>query len=279
MNVSALDRFACLVGGADEDIDLVEGALLIAANEYPQLDVAACRRRLDDMAGELQARAAGSRDTDRLIRVLNHYLYDELGFAGNLSNFNDPRNSFLNDVLDRRLGIPITLSLLYMELGNRVGLDVRGLSFPGHFLVKVPAEDGDRVVDAFSTGLLLDDEELRQRLRHFTGPGRGEPDLDQYLIPAGKRQILARMLRNLKNLYFEAEDYRRALAIMNFLLVLSPQSVPEIRDRAYVHDQLECFRAAIDDYQQYLMLSPQAHDAGYIQSRLADLKQSASRLH
>ncbi|MEX2524128.1 MAG: tetratricopeptide repeat protein [Gammaproteobacteria bacterium] len=275
----ALKRFEHIVTGAGENINLVDGALLIASNEYPQLDIPAYRSRLESMARELQVQVDVCRNASDMIDTVNRYLFEEQGFAGNLASFNDPRNSFLNDVLDRKLGIPLTLSILYMEMGNRVGLPVRGVAFPGHFLVKVALEGEDVVLDPFSRGLVLDRQELHQRLRHFTDSYRSERKLEQLLVPAGNRDILLRMLRNLKNVYFEAEDYEHALEMVNFMLVLAPDNVGEIRDRAYIHDQLDCFRDAIDDYQRYLMLSPGADDISYIQSRLTDLKQSAGRLH
>lgn len=275
----ALKRFEHLVSGADENISLVDGALLIASNEYPELDIPVYRRHLESMAQELQAHAAGCGNAVDMIDTVNRYLFEDQGFAGNLAGFNDPRNSFLNDVLDRKLGIPLTLSILYMEMGTRIGLDVRGIAFPGHFLVKVVLEGEEVVLDPFSRGLVLDREELHQRLRHFPDSYRSDGKLDQLLKPAGHRDILLRMLRNLKNVYFEAEDYEHTLEMVNFMLVLAPDNVGEIRDRAFIHDQLDCFRAAIDDYHRYLMLSPGADDISYIQSRLSDLKQSAGRLH
>lgn len=279
MSDAVLEKFRDIVTAEDENINLVEAALVIASNEYPDLDIDACLHALVMMVDELQLQVLGCEDTDDIIETMNRYIFDELGFSGNLINFNDPRNSFFNDVLERRLGIPLTLSILYMELGNRIGLDIRGVSFPGHFLVKLVRDGRELVLDPFAGGIILDEDELRQRLRHFSRKGRRRWDLQQLLQPASNRAILARMLRNLKNLYFEAEDYEHALEMVNFLLVLKPAAVSEIRDRAYIHDQLDCFRAAIEDYQQYLLLSPEADDASYIQTRLTDLKLSAERLH
>ena len=279
MTETALKDFADIVTGADENINLVEAALVIAGNEYPGLDTPACLHTLEMMADELQLRVLGCDDPGDIIAAMNRYIFDELGFSGNLANFNDPRNSYFNDVLDRRLGIPLTLSILYMELGRRIGLSIMGVSFPGHFLVKLEQDGRDLVLDPFAGGIALDEEELRQRLKHFSRAGRRDRDLAQLLAPASNRAILARMLRNLKNIYFEAEDFDHALEIVNFLLVLLPGEAAEVRDRAYIHDQLNCFRAAIEDYQDYLMLQPETDDASYIQTRLADLKLSARRLH
>lgn len=279
MTDTALKDFADIVTGADENINLVEAALVIAGNEYPGLDISACLRTLEMMADELQLRVLGFSDTGDVIAAMNRYIFEELGFSGNLANFNDPRNSYFNDVLERRLGIPLTLSMLYMELGRRIDLPIMGVSFPGHFLVKLEDNGRDLVLDPFSGGITLDEEELRQRLRHFSKAGRRDWDLAQLLAPASNRAILARMLRNLKNIYFEAEDYDHALEIVNFLLVLLPGDPAEVRDRAYIHDQLNCFRAAIEDYQNYLMMQPETDEASRIQTRLANLKTSARRLH
>jgi len=279
MNEAALNRFKGIVTARDENINLVEAALVVASNEYPDLDIYACLRSLVMMADELQLLVLGCDDTEDIVETMNRYIFDELGFSGNLANFNDPRNSFFNDVLERRLGIPLTLSILYMELGSRIGLDIQGVSFPGHFLVKLQRDGRELVLDPFAGGIILDEDELRQRLKHFTRRGRRRWQLPRLLQPASNRAILARLLRNLKNLYFEAEDFEHALEMVNFLLVLSPSELAEIRDRAYIHDQLDCFRAAIEDYQRYLLLSPEADDATYIQTRLTDLKLSAERLH
>lgn len=274
-----LDRFRDIVTGHDENINVAEAALIIANNENPVLDPARCVQRLDGMAEEFRIRRGGIPTIDRIVPELNRYLFDELGFRGNIDHFNDPRNSYLDQVLDRRLGIPISLSLIYMEVGRRLGLPVDGISFPGHFLVRVGIGREGMVLDPFSAGIELDREELQRRLENAVGGRRASPDLDELLQPASNREILSRMLRNLKNIYFEREDYRRALDCVNFALAIAPGTAAEIRDRAYIHDQLEHIRAAIRDYEEYLMLSPDTDDTRLIRHRLADLKQSALRLH
>lgn len=278
MTEPALEQFEHIVTGTDENINLIDGALLIASSEYPELDIPAYRSRLDSMVRELRARARACRTASDRIDALNRYLFEDQGFTGNLSRFNDPRNSYLNEVLDRKLGIPISLSIIYMELGRRIGLDVRGIAFPGHFLVKIVAES-ETVLDPFSGGLVLDREELYERLSHFPPDYRNEQNLEHLLAPAMHRDILLRVLRNLKNIYFEAEDYEHALKMVSFMLILAPDSIGEIRDRAFLYDQLDCFHAAVEDYHRYLVLSPEADDTSYVQSRLTDLKQSAGRLH
>lgn len=274
-----LEKFADIVSTPDEKISLVEAALLIACNEYPELDVSDYLQRFNHMTDELHERVIGCRSTEDIVLALNEYLFDELAFTGNLSNFNDPKNSFLNDVLDRKLGIPISLSVIYIELGRRIGLSVSGVSFPGHFLVKISMTEGELVIDPFSKGVSLGEKELEERLEQISKSQKGNWTLSEMLKPASNKQILSRMLRNLKNIYLETEAYERALDMVNFALLIFPGEAAEIRDRAFIYDQMNCYRAAIEDYQDYLMLTPAGGDTVYVKTRLAELKHSARRLH
>lgn len=279
MKQPAAERFADIVSGVDENINLAEAALLIAQQAYPDLDIASCIRRIDYLADECRRRLGAETAHARVIEEMNRYLFEELGFKGDLATFNDPRNSFLNDVLERRKGIPISLSVIYIEIGRRLGLPIHGVSFPGHFLVKV--HDGARnlVLDPFSKGKLLDHAELKRRLMHFPDRQRENWDMEQLLVAATHKQILARMLRNLKTLYLEREDYVRALDSVNMILSITPGAVMEIRDRAHIYDQMDHLRAAIGGYEQYLLLSPESGDVDSVRMRLADLKGRFGRLH
>ena len=270
--------FQNIVSGPDRNINLVEAALLIAAPEYPDLDINACLQQLDDMATVCRGRLGPSPDSARTLTTLGEHLFLDVGFKGDLQTFNDPRNSFLNEVLKRRRGIPITLSVLYMEVGRRLGLPVHGISFPGHFLVKVEVDGVERVIDPFSGGAVLDHAELERRLEHVTTP-KEKWNLGQLLMPAGKREILARMLRNLKNIYVNSEDYTRALRIQDLLLDVQPDVPREVRDRALLHDKLDHLRAAVADYQMYLLLAPDSEDSARVQGRISELRQSLQRLH
>jgi regulator of sirC expression with transglutaminase-like and TPR domain len=266
---------------ADHDIDLAEAALVIAAHEYRDLDVAGYLRRLAEMAVTLKRRLRGDISAADAIPALNHYLFDELGFTGNAADFYDPRNSFLNDVLDRRLGIPITLSLVYVEIGQRVGLALRGVSFPGHFLVKCAVRDGAVVLDPYARGASLGFDDLRQRLRALRG-GAGEISDDavrQMLVTASRKDVLARMLRNLKSVYLQKQDLERALSASARIIVLDPQAAEEYRDRAAIYSDLECPRAALEDYQHYLALQPKAGDADAVRGKVVELQQLAARLN
>jgi regulator of sirC expression with transglutaminase-like and TPR domain len=272
------EGFARLVSGRDEDIDLARCALEIARAEYPELDVPYYLRRLDFLAEECRARTADVTFAPAMVARINEYLFGELGFKGDLENFTDPRNSYLNEVLDRRVGIPISLSVVFMEVARRLGLQVHGVSFPGHFLVRVECTGGILILDPFAGGKPLDTAELERRRMRVSFAGLAPP-LDELLRPATRRAILARMLRNLKSIYMEKEDWPRALRIVNMMLAVTPMAPSEIRDRAYIHDQMDYLRAAVEDYQQYLVLSPGSSDFELVQTRLADLRRCIERLH
>lgn len=276
---SGLERFSDIVSGPDENINLAEAALLIAQREYAGLDPAPYLQRLDYLAEECRSRLALESSPLEIIGVLNSYLFAELRFRGDLKTFNDPRNSYLNDVLDRRQGIPISLSVLYMEVGRRVGLPLQGVSFPGHFVVKVNDGGRDVVLDPFTGGSTLDRTELERRLEHVSSWRHGRGELERVLVAASNKEILARMIRNLKGIYLDSEDYPRALDAVNMILRIAPGAAGEIRDRAHIHDQLDHLRAAIEDYEQYLMLAPESGDQQFVCLRLAELKQSLGRLH
>ena len=279
MSHTILQRFKDIVTGPDENINLAEAALLIAAIEYPELDLDEYLQQVDKLAAEVRSRCGSNKSSEYILDTMNEYLFDELGFSGNLSEFNDPKNSFLNDVLDRKLGIPISLSVLYMEVGKRLGLDIKGVSFPGHFIVKIAVEDDEIVLDPFADGVALDQDELELRLSQFPQDQLGDWDMRHLLSSATNKEILARMLRNLKGVYIDAEDFERALVIISFILLVTPDSVSDIRERAYIYDQLDCFQAAIDDYKRYLVMTPNADDIAVVQARLMELGNSAQNLH
>ena len=274
------ERWKEIVAGPEEEIDLAEAALVIAAHEYPDLDVAACLARIDELAGTLKRRLRQDiSPTDRLV-ALTRYLFEELGFSGNTTNYYDPRNSYLNEVLDRRLGIPITLSLLCIEIGRRIGLVLHGVSFPGHFLVKCVLRDGVVVLDPYARGASLSLDDLEQRLKALRGGAAPPADMVQHMLAAaGRKDILVRLLRNLKSNYLERRDPVRALAAVDRIIELAPRAAEEYRDRAGIYLDLECFRAALSDFRDYLMLNPAADDAAVVQRRVVELQQIAARLN
>jgi regulator of sirC expression with transglutaminase-like and TPR domain len=274
------ERWKEIVAGPEEEIDLAEAALVIAAREYPDLDILSYLARLTEMAATLKRRLRRDIGPTETLIALNRYLFDELGFCGNVEDYYDPRNSFLNEVLDRRLGIPITLSLVHVEVGRRLGLALHGVSFPGHFLVKCLTRNGAVVLDPYARGASLSLEDLRQRLGVLRGGVTPTPDLVRAMLAAaGKKSILARLLRNLSTRYRERNDLVRALAAADRVISLDPGAAEEYRARAGVYLDLECFRAALSDFRNYLMLKPGAEDAAVVQRRVVELQRIAARLN
>ena len=274
---AARRAFAALVALPDDAIDLAQAALLIAREEYPDLEVGRYLARLDEMAEAVRRRLRGGEGFTSQIAHLNRLLFDELGFRGNREEYFDPRNSFLNDVLDRRIGIPITLSAIYLEVGRRIGCPLAGVSFPGHFLVRyvgrgAPAEV---LIDPFNKGRILTEAECRARLLEtYQGQIEYRPEL---LKRARNREILERMLNNLKVIYQAQRDYHRALAVQELLLCIHPGSPPAIRERGAIYYHLACFGQAADDLERYLAAEPGAPDAAKIRERLTLLRRLAPR--
>jgi len=197
-----------------------------------------------------------------------------------VDDYYDPRNSYLNEVLDRRLGIPLTLSLIHIEVGRRIGLALHGVSFPGHFLVKCIMRNGAVVLDPYEHGASLSLEDLQQRLKVLRAGAMPASDMvGQMLAAAGRKAVLARLLRNLKGIYRERKDLPRALACADRVISLEPGAAEEYRDRAGIYFDLECFRAALSDFRSYLMLKPGAEDAAVVQRRVVELQQIAARLN
>jgi len=240
--------------------ELAPAALAIARIEYPSLEsngyIEALERMGDEAAGRVSK--AGARGQDA-IRILNEYLYDEQGFTGNRQQYDDPRNSFLNEVLDRRTGIPITLAVVYLEIARRAGVQVTGVNFPGHFLLRAPDEharlhySGDFViVDPFHGGALLSEVDCREMLRQHVGD---EAAYDSDLLqPATRREIVVRMLVNLKRLYVRMRSFPQARVVADLLLTVDPSSVSELRDRGLLAYHLQDFGAALRDLESYLRL-------------------------
>jgi len=258
-------RFASEVSRPEGAIDLGRAALLLGAEEEPRrADVERCLARLDEMGEEARSRAAragGSR-----VEALNRYLFDELGLVGNEAEYYDPRNSMLHQVLGRRKGIPITLSVVYIEVGRRAGLRVEGLGLPGHFIVRAQEGEGEGVlVDPFN-GRQTDRDECQTRL-DLIYEGRLTLE-EEHLRPVGARSILARMLGNLKAVYAGTHLFRRALAAVERILLLTPEDLEERRDRGMLLAQLDRLPEAIAETQGYLDLAPDASDADSVREQL-----------
>ncbi len=238
-----------------EPVPLARGALLIAKEEYPDLDIEGCIDQLAELAKEAEPIVRAGDDTVERVQLLSHFLFEQKGFEGNKEGYSDPRNSFLNEVLKRRLGIPITLSIVYLEVGRRLGLNLYGVSFPTRFLVKAVDERGELLIDPFSDGIILSLDEIKARLAQiYKQPVEVHPTM---LKSAGHRHILVRVLRNLKGIYAQASDWARALGALDRILMLDPRSLDELAERGEIYERLECFKAALDDFQSFLSLAPE----------------------
>jgi regulator of sirC expression with transglutaminase-like and TPR domain len=279
---TVIEYFSMLVAD-DASLSLLEAAAAIAQDEYPRLDTQSVLARIDALADRLKRRIPADAVPVQRLRWLNRYFFHELGFAGNVNDYYDARNSYLNAVLETRRGIPITLSLLYVELATQIGLTARGVSFPGHFLVKLKMPRGEVVIDPF-TGQSLSREELDELLvpyRKRQGlEGDFEVPLGLFLQPAPARDVLARMLRNLKEIHRNAEDWPRLLAVLERLVVLLPGDWEERRDRGLAHAAIGRIDRAADDLAAYLEHMPQAEDRSAIAERLRALRSAGRpRLH
>ena len=237
---SSLEYFACLVQ-SDEHFPLLEAAASIAQDEYPELDVQQLLGDVDQMQARIRRRLASDAPSLQRLHMLNQFFYSDLGFAGNVNNYYDPDNSYLNAVLRTRRGIPISLAVLWMELAQGLGLHVRGVGFPGHFMVKVLLPKGQVVMDP-TTGQSLSREDLSERLEPYKRQSELVDDYDVplglYLQAATPRDIIARMLRNLKEVHRSQQDWQRLTAVLDRLVVLSPQAWGERRDRGLAHAEL-----------------------------------------
>jgi regulator of sirC expression with transglutaminase-like and TPR domain len=269
--------FAEIVARPEESVDLGYAVLLIACEEYPDLDVTAYMQRLDGLATTLREKLGPGGDPLGLVLGLNRHLFVEEGFRGNVEDYSDPRNSYLNDVLDRRVGIPISLSTVYMEVARRLGLTVHGVGLPGHFVVRIEFPRGALLLDPFHRGEILTARDCQKRLDRIYGGGVTlEPHM---LAPRGSKYILARTLRNLKVIYSKAGNHERALGIVNLLLGLNPESTTEVRDRGLIYASLECYAFAARDLEAYLALAPTSPEAPALRERVVDLKKRAARLN
>jgi regulator of sirC expression with transglutaminase-like and TPR domain len=269
--------FRLAVQRPDDEIDLGRAALAIAHAEYPGLDVESYVARMECLAAAVQDRSGGEADSYRLIAALNYTLFSVEGFRGNQDDYYDPKNSFLNEVMERKQGIPITLSVLYMEVARRVGLDFYGVGFPGHFLVKHEGTEGPIVIDPFHQGEIRSIEELEEMLdKMYGGRIRFQPE---FLSPVSKKRILKRMLNNLKSIYLHQGDLLKGLSMVDRLIILEPNSAQEIRDRGLLYLQLECFSRALEDLEAYLRLAPYADDAAKIREQAASLRQRRTLFH
>ena len=271
----ARNQFATIA--AREPVPLARGALLIAREEYPDLNVDHYMDRLAALAREAEPAVRAGADTVERVQLLSHFLFAEKGFEGNRDNYSDPRNSYLNQVLDRRLGIPITLSIVYLEVGRRLGINLYGVSFPAHFLVKAVDDRGELMIDPFCGGTILGLDEIRARLAEiYNQPVEVHPAM---IKAVGERQILIRMLRNLKEIYSNTSDWTRALSVLDRILLLDPRAADEMAERGALYERLECFQAALDDFQSFLSQAPEHPNADTAREAVMRLTRQVARIN
>ncbi|MEM9163410.1 MAG: SirB1 family protein [Cyanobacteria bacterium P01_F01_bin.4] len=275
MNFSlARQRFYREISQPDAQIDLAIAALYIAQEDYPTINPAVYLTTLDTLAVEVKNRLSAERYPLKIIQTLNRYLFDDLGFTGNQQDYYDPRNSYLNEVIDRRMGIPITLSLLYLEIAKRIDFPMVGVGMPGHFLVRPTIDEMAVFVDPFNGGEVMFEADCEAKFHQLYGPGaQWHPD---FLSPVLPKPFLVRVLTNLKMIYLNRRQFDRAIAILDRLLLLNPDNVYEYRDRGLIHYHLKHYTAARQDLRQYLQGSTNPSDAAKIELLLAQIEQESS---
>jgi len=262
----------------DNQINLAEGALLIARMEYPELNIKTYLNQIHSLADEIRDSLPESPNAGETLSQLNNTLFRKKGFEGNSEHYYDPKNSFLNDVLDRKLGIPISLSILYIELGKELGLPLAGVSFPGHFLVKLDIDDGAIVLDPYFGGISLSEDDLEERLQEFYGDNLKKSHTYGLLTSSSNKEIIARVLRNLRNLYMDKGQFEKALYMADYMINLDEDKSDAIKARASIYDKLECSIPALKDYKHYLKLNPNGRDVPYIRGRIMVLAEQSRHI-
>jgi regulator of sirC expression with transglutaminase-like and TPR domain len=275
-----IEQFAALVAPEipDEKIDLLRAALIFARPEYPGLDESHYLSLIQEYADRVRSRRGESEDPAHTIASINAVLFEQQGFAGNQSEFYDPRNSYLNEVLDRKLGIPISLSVIYMEVAQRVGLPVFGVGLPGHFLLKHYDLNGNQIfIDPYVAGRLLSPAECQTRLDEVYG---GQMPLQpEFLNSVSRRQILTRMLNNLRSIYISQRNFKKALTTVDFILAIHPRSPDDLRQRALLRYNEGMLRPAINDLEEYLRLAPDASDAEEMKQTVLSIRRSIAMMN
>jgi regulator of sirC expression with transglutaminase-like and TPR domain len=261
MEIAALD---------EEAFSLDRAALIMALEEYPDLDIKAYLRRLDVFAARAEALVGEDRSPVNIIKCINEVLFVQEGLRGNDEDYYDPRNSYLNEVLDRKLGIPISLSVVYMEVAKRIGFLIKGVGFPGHFLIKHAANDREIIIDTFNLGRILTPNDCQELLDKIYN---GTVSMNASLLqPMEKRSILTRMLYNLKGVYTQKEQYPKALSVIEKILMINPWTPSEVRDRGLIYMQTSLFAKALADLESYLAHAVAPEDSPYIQNHIKMLR-------
>ncbi len=268
--IESKEYFRNLVAQPDHKISLAEAALQIALDEYPELDISHYKNLLKGWSASMNAKYSRKRIRNQLEEI-NQWLFSEMNFTGNIQNYYDPRNSFLNDVMDRRTGIPITLSVIYLEMAWALGMSAAGVGFPGHFLVRVMDDAKPVYIDPFHQGNIMTAEECVEFLNEIT---EGELEFDQkFLSAVNKKEIIVRMLRNLKRIYIEMSNHSKLINILDHLVVITAGEAEEIRDRGIIYYQMKAFKNALHDFETFLSIAPDSEDAEVIQQYLQVLQE------
>ena len=263
------DPFFALVQKARNssgEIDLARGALLIALQAYPDLDIEHYLRQLDALSEDFRTRYAAADSLSASLANLSQYVFDDLGFRGNSAHYDDPRNSYLNEVLDRRLGIPITLAVVYLELGKRLSFPLAGVNFPHHFLVRSTQGDEPLFVDPFANGAFVDGKSLGERLPVIEG--RRLELAPEFIEPTSSLHILARMLRNLKRLHFQAREFSTAIRWAEKIAYLQPDEAENYRDLGFLYHHTREYLKAIEAFSEYLRQAGDAPDVPTIEHNI-----------
>lgn len=258
----------------DDRLDLLTGALLIARDAYPALDFQALEGKLDELAAPLRRRHIAELPAALQARAVGDHLFIRHGFRGNTDSYYEVRNSFLNDVLERKTGIPITLTVLFVEVAQRAGVHARGVGFPGHFLARVDDPEGSVIVDPFAGGATLTRRDQVDLLKRVAGKMKFQEGM---LEATPVRHIVARMLMNLRGIYAAQGDYPRLLLVLDRLIDLMPDVTDELRDHGYLCAKLGAPRAAIENLQRYLGVLPNAGDVVEVRKFLARLEQDSAQ--
>jgi regulator of sirC expression with transglutaminase-like and TPR domain len=268
--IKARQSFLELAALDEESFPLDRAALALALEDYPDLNLPAYLRRLDSLAASAEVLVGADPKPANIIEGINEVLFVQAGLRGNTEDYFDPRNSFLNEVLDRRLGIPISLSVIYMEVARRIGFPVTGVGFPGHFLVKHSAGNRDIIIDPFDLGRILTLKDCQELLDKVQNTGaRMHPSM---LQPMDKRSIITRMLYNLKGIYAQKEQYQKGISVIDKILLLNPSIPSEVRDRGLLYMQTSLFAKALADLESYIHNALAPEDRSHIENHIRTLR-------
>jgi regulator of sirC expression with transglutaminase-like and TPR domain len=280
LTISDAQLFEACLGELDSLGALARAALIVSRLTHSQISIQHYLDQLDQDAATIRARKPDDASRAWVISQLNHFLFEERGFRGNQEDYYDPRNSLLSEVIDRRIGIPISLSIVYLELGWRLGLPLEGIAFPGHFLVKCQMERGVVVLDPFHAGISLSEDVLRERLVQQGVTVRPDEEIKDWLQPAPKRAIISRLLRNLKKIYSDSGQLAEAIRVLDFLVMVDPGVGRDLQDRGNLYRRLECWGAAVSDLEAAIASGGlEMHEAEQAHQALLELRSRPRLLH